>query len=294
MSQSNAYLLNIRPFFSPDESVRIYLHKYHKTMDRMHYHDFHELVIVKHGSGQHMTKDDNYPIYPGDIFLIRPGDHHGYCEMQQLEILNIIYHPANLNNLLENLIHTSGYKFFFETDPKLTGKYRFKNRITMPNEDMLQINELALQMQYEQQSQPLKWQFMLEMIFMQILCLICRAFEQNPPQYHETQEISQILRYLENHYMQKITLKTISVKFGKSIPTLSRLFKSTLNESPIAYLLRLRLEKAATQLRSNSSSIACIAEHCGFCDSNYFSKMFSREFNIPPRQYRHKFKMKSL
>lgn len=25
---------------------------------------------------------------------------------------------------------------------------------------------------------------------------------------------------------------------------------------------------------------------CGFCDSNYFTKLFSRKYRMPPREYR--------
>lgn len=121
---------------------------------------------------------------------------------------------------------------------------------------------------------------------MQILCIICRAFEQHSSQSNETQEITQIIRYLNDHYSQKLTLEKLAARFGKSVPTLSRLFQATLNRSPIAYLIHLRLEKAAAELRSTSDSITDIAHQCGFLDSNYFSKMFIRQFGVSPRDYR--------
>ena len=286
MPEIKARFLDISRDFKPEESVFINPYLYNRSSDAMHYHDFYELVVVRHGSGEHMTKDGNYPIFPGDVFLIRPGDPHGYCNMKQMELINLLYRPEQLREIMLDLMQTPGYSHFFETDPQLTGEYRFKERISLSPEIMLKINELSIQMQHEQQIRGTGWQFMMKMLFMQILCIICRTFENHPSRSNEAQEVTQIIRYLNDHYSQKLTLEKLAARFGKSVPTLSRLFQATLNRSPIAYLIHLRLAKAASELRTSSDSITNIAHKCGFEDSNYFSKMFTKQFGILPRNYR--------
>ena len=286
MPEIKAYFLDVSRYFKPEESILIHPHSYNCNFDIVHYHNFYELVAVRHGSGQHMTKDGTYSIYPGDVFLIRPGDPHGYCNMRQMELINLLYRPELLREPMADLTKTPGYCHFFETDPQLAGEYRFKDRITLMPDTMLKINELSIQMHHEQQTRKTGWQFMMKMLFMQILCIICRTFEQHSSQSNETQEITQIIRYLNDHYPQKLTLEKLAARFGKSVPTLSRLFQATLNRSPIAYLIHLRLEKAAAELRSTSASVTDIAHQCGFLDSNYFSKMFTRQFGVSPRDYR--------
>lgn len=155
--------------------------------------------------------------------------------MRQMELINLLYRPELLQELMEDLTKTPGYCHFFETDPQLAGEYRFKDRITLAPDTMLKINELSMQMYNEQQTRKTGWQFMMKMLFMQILCIICRTFEQHSSQSNETQEITQIIRYLNDHYPQKLTLEKLAARFGKSVPTLSRLFQATLNRSPIAY-----------------------------------------------------------
>ncbi len=286
MSEAKVRFLDISRDFRPEESIFIHPHTYYRNFDTMHYHDFYELVVVRHGFGRHVTKDGKYDIYPGDVFLIRPGDPHAYSDMRQMELINLLYRPEQLRELMAELANTPGYSHFFETDPQLTGRYRFKDRISLPPETMLRINELSMQMFQEQQTRRSGWRLMMKILFMQILCMVCRTFEQRSTQSNETQEISLIIRFLNDHYEQKITLGTLAARFGKSVPTLSRLFQATLNRSPISYLIHLRLEKAAAILRSAADPISDVACQCGFQDSNYFSKMFARQFGISPRVYR--------
>lgn len=155
MPEIKARFLDISRDFKPEESIFIHPHSYNRNFDTMHYHNFYELVAVRHGSGQHMTKDGTYSIYPGDVFLIRPGDPHGYCNMRQMELINLLYRPELLQELMEDLTKTPGYCHFFETDPQLAGEYRFKDRITLAPDTMLKINELSMQMYNEQRQEKL-------------------------------------------------------------------------------------------------------------------------------------------
>ncbi|MEI3005996.1 MAG: AraC family ligand binding domain-containing protein [Victivallales bacterium] len=103
MPEIKAYFLDVSRYFKPEESILIHPHSYNCNFDIVHYHNFYELVAVRHGSGQHMTKDGTYSIYPGDVFLIRPGDPHGYCNMRQMELINLLYRPELLQELMEDL-----------------------------------------------------------------------------------------------------------------------------------------------------------------------------------------------
>ena len=104
MPEIKARFLDISRDFKPEESIFIHPHSYNRNFDTMHYHNFYELVAVRHGSGQHMTKDGTYSIYPGDVFLIRPGDPHGYCNMRQMELINLLYRPELLQELMDTVI----------------------------------------------------------------------------------------------------------------------------------------------------------------------------------------------
>jgi AraC family transcriptional regulator len=73
---------------------------------------------------------------------------------------------------------------------------------------------------------------------------------------------------------------------GYSRHHFSRMFSAHQGLSPARYVLRLRLEEAARQLRSDPAPIKIIARRSGFTDANYFGKVFRKHFGIGPRDFR--------
>lgn len=260
---------------------------YRQPFDIVHSHDFHEMVLVRKGSGRHLTEDGSYPIYRGDIFLVRPGHAHTYEEVKNLEIVNILYLPEVLNLPLYDLTDTSGYYAFFETRPRLRGRYRDRNRLTLNEEQLRQAEEIILEIEQEQRRKTPGNEYFRRVAFMRLIGLVCRAFSESESRPSgELTEISRIIRFFEQNYARPIRLEDLPPLCGKSVSSIVRLFREGLGQSPIEYLINLRLEKGAALLRRKTMTVAAIAAATGFSDSNYFTKMFSRKFALSPREYR--------
>ena len=65
-----------------------------------------------------------------------------------------------------------------------------------------------------------------------------------------------------------------------------RVFRQCTNESPVEYLLNVRVRHAAGMLRDTDRPVTEIAYDCGFADSNYFARCFRKVMNATPKQYR--------
>lgn len=65
-----------------------------------------------------------------------------------------------------------------------------------------------------------------------------------------------------------------------------RTFQSVTGVTPHQYLLRLRLQRAAARLRSESTKVVDIAFDCGFGDVSNFNRTFRAEFGVSPRVWR--------
>jgi AraC family L-rhamnose operon transcriptional activator RhaR/AraC family L-rhamnose operon regulatory protein RhaS len=57
----------------------------------LHSHDFYELVFIISGRGTHFTKENEMPLRPGNLFIIVPGMAHGYKDVQDLVLYNILF-----------------------------------------------------------------------------------------------------------------------------------------------------------------------------------------------------------
>jgi AraC family L-rhamnose operon transcriptional activator RhaR/AraC family L-rhamnose operon regulatory protein RhaS len=71
-----------------------------------------------------------------------------------------------------------------------------------------------------------------------------------------------------------------------SISTANRLFNKLLHETPIKYLIRLRINHAVILLKQGDLSISDVAYRSGFQDSNYFSLQFKKITGVAPARFR--------
>ena len=124
--------------------------------------------------------------------------------------------------------------------------------------------------------------------------LLARLYALFPPE-KQTQEdmpgtdISaqrRMVAYISHHYPEKISLAGIAAAGSVSRSKCCQLFKKYMQQSPIDFLNRYRLEISRNLLDSTENSILEIANACGFSSQSYYTKMFSEKFNYTPTQYR--------
>lgn len=90
-------------------------------------------------------------------------------------------------------------------------------------------------------------------------------------------------------YFEPLSVDHMAVAAGLSRAHFSREFRQTFGESPHAYLLTRRLERAAALLRTTDSSVAEICFSVGLQSVGSFTSSFKRMFGISPAAYRARF-----
>lgn len=99
--------------------------------------------------------------------------------------------------------------------------------------------------------------------------------------------IQSVLDYVEAHYADEITLEDLcTAAGGLSEQYLCRLFKSTVGQRPIEYILRKRIDMARSYLDKTDLSISEIAVRCGFNNTSYFYRNFKKFTGTSPLNYR--------
>jgi AraC-like DNA-binding protein len=95
-----------------------------------------------------------------------------------------------------------------------------------------------------------------------------------------------VLKYVENNYMEKITIADIAATVDYSESHFMRYFKETMGISFIGYLRDYRLTMAARLLTSSDSSVLDIASSVGFDNLSYFNRAFKQKYHMTPRRFR--------
>ncbi|CAG7621965.1 HTH-type transcriptional activator RhaR [Paenibacillus solanacearum] len=96
-----------------------------------------------------------------------------------------------------------------------------------------------------------------------------------------------VFAYMESHYRDDLSLDRLAVLIGASPQYLCRIFKQTVQMSPVIYLTRLRLQKAKELLVDNHErTVGETAASVGFHDTSYFCSVFKQYEGMTPLEFR--------
>ena len=248
-----------------------------KDEERYHCHEHVELAFIMSGKGRYKIDGTFYDVEEGDLLVFNPG-----C-----------YHQAFVANK-----NTPTYEFFIGvSDFCLTGME--------PNHFMLRslpvyktgpelkqkLMRLCTSMSAENDVYKIGRYYMMQSYLMQYMLAVLRD-EQLPgePGGHVAFEsinknkiVEEIILYFEEHYAEKISLELISENMYVSPFYISKIFKMVTGDTPIRYLINIRLDKAKELLESSTDlNVREIADSVGYDDAYHFSKLFKKRFGISP------------
>lgn len=99
--------------------------------------------------------------------------------------------------------------------------------------------------------------------------------------------LKELLEWIDKNYLTPITSDMISKKANICTRECQRMFRQYLHCTPVEYIQKKRIYKAAQLLLTTNQSVTEIAVSCGFSSPNYFTKQFKLIVGITPLRYRH-------
>ena len=108
-------------------------------------------------------------------------------------------------------------------------------------------------------------------------------------QQHSDLLIAQVQKQLIKSLAQPFALEQLAAQFHLTKRTLLRRFKTALNDTPLNYLQRLRVEQAKRLLETTNQPVEQIVLQVGYEDVSSFRKLFLQYTELTPSQYRQKF-----
>ncbi|MCI6244119.1 MAG: AraC family transcriptional regulator [Lachnospiraceae bacterium] len=251
----------------------------------LHWHDEMELIYIKKGIGRITVDFREYKVTGPSLVLILPGQLHSIDPFNEeaMEYENIIFSP---NMLVSRQNDVTATDFLL---PLITGKitvptvftpvYPYYEDIIAPIDACDEICKTKPQ-GYELYVKSQLFQFFF------ILDNRCRNLTTTGKNKKTLDKMKIVLKYIENNYMQKITIGDIAAAVGFSESHFMRYFKETMGTSFVEYLRDYRLTIASRLLTSSDSSILNIAAETGFENLSYFNRVFKEKYKMTPRQFR--------
>ncbi len=249
-----------------------------------HDHDFAEITYIISGKGKYYVNGTIYEVEAGDMVICNPGvKHHNIVINEKEPTVEVFigFTDFQFKNMPPNSIVLKNNECILHTAGEL------KQEIT----------KICWEMVAEQEGNQVGKYFMLKAQLMKMLLLIVRELVGgevenkqktcNFESYNKNYVVKKIVTYLNENYATKISLDKIARNMYLSPVYISKIFKEETGESPINYLIKIRLEKARDILLSgDGGSIKHIANTVGYDDVYHFSKLFKKYYGISPLYYK--------
>jgi AraC-like DNA-binding protein len=262
----------------------------HDLTEVLHYHDFAELVVVVKGSGVQHIEGCDYPVSAGDVFLLQGRQRHAFRERHAMVIFNVMYDAGHISLPAAELRRIPGYNALFVLEPTCRSRHNFTSRLHLERAALAHAEAMLHAMVHESQHRPVGYEASLLDNLVGLMIFLSREYSSiKTTNGRALLRVGQLIGLMEREYARRWRLCDLSAEAHMSESNLLATFKEATGQSPIDYLIRLRIQRAAELLRAGSDSISEVAFAVGFEDSNYFSRQFRRTMQASPREYRRRF-----
>lgn len=91
--------------------------------------------------------------------------------------------------------------------------------------------------------------------------------------------------FIAENLGERFTLDDLARQAGVSRFHFARLFRVSTGDSPMAYLVKSRIERAKQMLLQGDRPVCEIAAVLGFCDQSHLTRTFRRLTGLTPREF---------
>lgn len=252
----------------------------HKNLQFPHKHSFYQLVYFSKGSGSHSIDFIKFPVQPGQIYFMVPGQVHGWDFKTAPDGYIVNFSEQYINALIADPRYIDQFAFFSGTAGEQV--------IVIPKEERARITQCLETVVTEgNTAKPLSDDF-ARTALVQLFILVSRHTNSKkmPQGNYNTVLLRNFKKMTDQHYKEKKLTKDYAALLYVTPNHLNALSKDITGRSA-GELIRDRILLEAKRLLVNASmTITEIAGELNFVDNSYFSKFFKKYEGVTPELFR--------
>ena len=224
----------------------------------------YRVCLVTEGSGMIFYSGKREPLRPGDVFFTFPKISFTLEGDEDFKYIYISYNGDRAESINKKL----------DISPERS--------VFHCREDIIFVWKNALSADESMTA------FAGEGIFFYTISLLGSSQESGivPGSDNPVKKLRQVKKYLDDNFCDcELSLDSISEMFFYNKKYLSSAFKRQYGTGIKEYITTLRINRALYLIEHNYTTVKMIASMCGFKDQLYFSKVFSKNIGMTPKEY---------
>lgn len=248
---------------------------------KLHFHNCIEIGLCHKGTGVNVISNQIIPFNAGDVCIIPRGVCHWQLTNKGVDSIwtYVFFNPESIIPKL------SGFQ------DQITGL--FKKILVFDEVSVPGFRELFFDLIHEVEEGRAGYQEVgmthIFILFVKILRLESLKLYNGPIDEMEQGGIERILpalNHIRTNYQGHIKNQDLAERCNMSPRNFSRLFKTTMQTTPKAYILQIRISISCFDLKNTRLPITEIAYKNGFQNISHFERAFKRLKGVSPRRFR--------
>lgn len=266
------------------EEGPFYYHHIRRTRSysRMkHYHRTYEIFYLLQGERSFFIGDRAFHVQEGDLIFIDRQVVHKASDLGPPR------HERIVLNFSEDFLG-QGHPY---ADPLLFLAFERREAHRLDAGERLYVQSLMTRIANETTQRLPGYLTAVRLLLTELLLFAARRMQQARLSGQEAtrpahSKITDIVRYIHEHYAEKLGLTALSSAFYISAPYLSRTFKAVTGFGLTEYINLTRIKEAQRLLRETEAKVIDIAQRVGFENAGHFDRMFKKITGTTPIVYR--------
>jgi len=241
-----------------------------------HWHKELELLYVLDGELKLDKGEQSYVIKSNELVVINRNEVHQFRKTYSSNLCIVIQIDLD---------------FFKSMWPELLNILFDGNESVTTKGDFLQLKKIIYQILSVIRIEPYGYMIEIQGYICNVISLLLKTFDYKIRNWEEENEVDyarlgRILYYIDQNYMNKISLKEIASTEYLNEYYFSHFFKKKMGVSFQKYLKDVRVQKSHEMLIKSDKKIVDIAMENGFSNVQTFLNAFKDKYNTTPAKYR--------
>ncbi|MES2629809.1 MAG: helix-turn-helix transcriptional regulator [Bacteroidota bacterium] len=250
----------------------------HRFVNSPHKHDFFVNVLFTQGSGTHTIDFNTYPVAPGYLFTMQPGQMHNWSLSPDCDGW-VFFHSAAFFTEY-NKVSLRDFPMFASFRSYPLTVLNGESAITCGN----WFRDIFAQVSGNERWQKPRVAALATLLYADIS--VHHREDQQQPGNGYASYLEHFARELEQHFRTEKSVNAYASKLKLSEKHLNRVVRSSLGRS-VSELISERVVLEARRLLVHSGmNVSEIAIELGFADVSYFVRFFRKHSGVTPLEFR--------
>lgn len=250
----------------------------HHIATTPHKHDFYLVVLFTAGKGTHEIDFEPYPIRPGTVFMMNPGQMHNWEFSDGIDGY-VFFHDKQFYDEGFTKESVKDYPFFYSIHEQ---PYIQLTKKTLPAIEFL-FKEIIVEYQNNELLKFEKLHALTTLFYIEL----SRQYKTivKPGNENYLDKVRKLEEMIDKNFKEKKSPSEYAELMNMSEKHLNRISKSCLNKTTSELIAERVILEAKRILIHSKLTVSEVAFHLGYDDASYFSRFFKKHTSQTPVEF---------